>query len=90
MATWHQSRRRVRLYHDTAWTVVIDPPNELRCLMLFNTEHEATRHAESFNAKHSGDTAYVLVPVGSYYGKVIRRDMLRDEVYPYTGSQRAR
>jgi hypothetical protein len=30
MATWHQQQYPTKLYHETEWTVVIDPPNEYR------------------------------------------------------------
>lgn len=32
MATWHQlhARPQPRLYHDTLWTVLTDPPNDCR------------------------------------------------------------
>ena len=35
MATWHQLQRPVQLWAENELTVVIDPPNEPRCLALF-------------------------------------------------------
>lgn len=41
MATWHQEQARKRpgfkLYHETKWTVLHDPPNEMASAMLFET-----------------------------------------------------
>lgn len=56
MATWHQLRRPVTLYHETKWTVVVDPPNQLRTLMLFDHEQQANDYART--QQH----AYVLRP----------------------------
>ncbi len=41
MATWHQQRARVQLWHDTLWTVVTDPPGECTSIMRFEAESEA-------------------------------------------------
>lgn len=38
MATWYQERNPVQLYHDTDWTVVVDPPNEMQSLYRTNTK----------------------------------------------------
>jgi hypothetical protein len=56
MATWHQQRRPTKLYHDTSWSAVTDPPGSMRSIMLFTTQAEA----EAFAAKvpHT----YVLKP----------------------------
>jgi hypothetical protein len=56
MATWHQLRRPVKLWHETQWTVVIDPPNALRSLVTFDTEAKAIAYAKK--VEHS----YVLPP----------------------------
>ena len=56
MATWHQMQRPVRLWHETMWTVVVDPPHRPLGLMLFETEAEAKQYAA--NVQH----AYVLRP----------------------------
>jgi hypothetical protein len=50
MATWHQLQRPVRLFDERQWTVVIDPPNEPRCLALFRSQREANAYAERFRA----------------------------------------
>jgi len=41
MATWHQLQRPTKLYRDTEWTVVEDPPNDCRSLSTFTTEQAA-------------------------------------------------
>lgn len=41
MATWHQQRRPCKLYHDTQWTIVTDPPSNLCTLWLEPTEQAA-------------------------------------------------
>jgi hypothetical protein len=62
MATYHQLKaeaqgRGPRLYHDTEWTVVVDPPNQVRCLVTFSTEVAA----QAYKAV-AGPHAYVLRP----------------------------
>ncbi len=41
MATWHQQRRPAKLYHETMWTIVTNPPNDLCTLYLEPTEQAA-------------------------------------------------
>jgi hypothetical protein len=45
MATWHQMRARkrpgFRLFHETKWTVLCDPPGSMASAMLFDTETQA-------------------------------------------------
>jgi hypothetical protein len=41
MSTWHQRRRPVKFYHETLWTLVNNPPNEMTELFTFKTEAEA-------------------------------------------------
>lgn len=62
MATWHQNRRPVRLYHATLWTVVDDPPNDMRGSMLFRTESEAQEYIRRRAALGTGRHCYVLPP----------------------------
>jgi len=65
MSTWHQQNANSRAYkagkptvfwHETLWTVVVDPPNEMTCLMRFDAEQAARKYQK--NAAHS----YVLPP----------------------------
>ncbi len=62
MATWHQMRRPVPLYHATLWTIVTDPPNGMRTLMTCATEESAkatlAKWIEDGRNKHS----YILPP----------------------------
>jgi hypothetical protein len=45
MATWHQEQARKRpgfkLYHDTKWSVLSDPPGQMASSMLFATYTQA-------------------------------------------------
>lgn len=63
MATWHQTQARkrkgFRLYHDTQWSAVTDPPNEGCSVHLFETRGEAIAWAQ--RQKHT----YVLAPANS-------------------------
>jgi hypothetical protein len=60
MSTWHQDqamkRGGVKLYHETKWTLVVDPPNKMRWLVLHETQ--ASAEAEKKMTPHS----YVLRP----------------------------
>lgn len=65
MATWHQQQvKGVRLYHPTQWTVVIDPPNEMRALYLTSTKELAEVYLRGLreNNPHAAKFAYILKP----------------------------
>lgn len=64
MATWHQSRRSVKLYHATLWNVCIDPPNQMRELMTFTTKDLAEVYMRNLAANNPGAHryAYILKP----------------------------
>lgn len=62
MATWHQQQRAVKLYHDTQWVVVDDPPNDCRSVMRFDTEAAARAYVDCRIALGTGDNCYVLAP----------------------------
>jgi hypothetical protein len=62
MATWHQNRSKTRLWHPTLWTVLDDPPNAGRSLMLFPNEREANDYVARRNTLGTGQHCYVLVP----------------------------
>ena len=64
MATWHQKRSGARLYHDTLWSVVSDPPNQCRAITLCATEHEAREYMERLKARGQ-DHVYILRPAGA-------------------------
>ena len=64
MATWHQLQRPTRLFHATQWTVVIDPPHQMRALMRFTSKALAEVYMR--NLKHNNPNAaahsYILKP----------------------------
>jgi hypothetical protein len=64
MATWHQLQRPTKLYHDTQWTVVIDPPNRMRGLMLFSSRDLAEVYMRNLKENNPGayQYAYILKP----------------------------
>lgn len=64
MATWHQLQHPTRLFHDTQWTVVIDPPNEMRTLMTFPTRALADVYMRSLKANNPRvyPHSYILKP----------------------------
>lgn len=65
MATWHQHQRKaVKLAHPTEWTVVTDPPNDLRTLCSWTTEAAAHAYIERLRQHHPREAAhsYVLPP----------------------------
>lgn len=64
MATWHQMQRPVKLYHETQWTVVIDPPNEMRALMSFITAELAKVYMRNLKANNprAYQHSYILPP----------------------------
>lgn len=66
MATWHQSKAPVRLSHPTQWTVVIDPPHQMRALMSFTTKALAEVYMRGLQANnpHAAQFAYILAPKG--------------------------
>lgn len=50
MATWHQQkafrRNPIRFDHDTEWSVVIDPPNQMRAIVRFSDKAMASAYAD--------------------------------------------
>lgn len=64
MATWHQQQRKVQLFHATDWTVVIDPPNQMRALMLFSSKALADVYMRNLaaNNPNAARFAYILKP----------------------------
>jgi hypothetical protein len=41
MATWHQQQRPAKLYHETKWTIVTNPPGDMCTLWLESSEQQA-------------------------------------------------
>jgi hypothetical protein len=68
MATWHQLKAApVPLFHATDWTVVIDPPNQMRALMRFSSKALADVYMRNLKANNPGayPHSYVLKPAKS-------------------------
>lgn len=62
VATWHQLKANVRLFHDTEWTVVEDPPNNTRTLSTFTTEAGARWYLDRVKKLRPHVPAYLLKP----------------------------
>jgi hypothetical protein len=64
MSTWHQNKAlregRSSLQHETEWTIVDDPPNDLRTLESFTTESVARTMLAK--RKEQGRHVYLLPP----------------------------
>lgn len=61
MGTWHQSKRATKLYSETEWNVVDDPPNDLRTIMSFSTEEKARQYIAN-RKKHGTGNYLLLIP----------------------------
>ena len=67
MATWHQLKApQTPLFHATDWTVVIDPPHQMRALVRFSTKALADAYMRNLKDNNPGAHAhsYVLKPAG--------------------------
>jgi hypothetical protein len=64
MSTWHQDQRPVKLWHETEWTVVIDPPNQMRALSRCSSKALADVYMRGLKANNPAAAAhaYVLKP----------------------------
>jgi hypothetical protein len=65
MATWHQQQAKgIKLYHETDWTVVVDPPNQMRHLYRCDTKQLAEVYMRNLKANNPGANqhAYILKP----------------------------
>lgn len=47
MATWHQRKNPVPHWHETQWTVVVDPPNEMTWFYRTSTKTVAEVYLRS-------------------------------------------
>lgn len=63
MATWHQMKNPVQLWHETLWSVVTDPPHG--CLTVERFESADMAQTRANKHKHS----YVLPPMQSHMRK---------------------
>jgi hypothetical protein len=68
MATWHQLKRPVTMFHQTLWTVVVDPPGECRSLITFGRERDALMHMRNLrtNQPRLAKHAFVLKPAVAF------------------------
>lgn len=69
MSTWHQDKasregRAAPLFHATEWTVVIDPPHQMRALMRFSSKNLADVYMRNLKHNNPGAAAhaYILRP----------------------------
>lgn len=68
MATWHQEQAQARnpiaFFHATEWTVVIDPPNQMRALMRFTSKDLAEVYMRNLKANNPAAAAhsYIIKP----------------------------
>lgn len=69
MATWHQQRARTRLYHDTQWSVVSDPPHDCTAITLCDTEAEARAFLARLTALGKASHTYILAPANKAKGE---------------------
>lgn len=60
MATWHQQRNPVPLWHETLWTVVIGASNKPMYVMRFETKGEAQTYLTQTQSR--GDIGYIVSP----------------------------
>ena len=70
MATWHQQRSGVKLYSEGKWTVVTDPPNQMRFLQTFETALGAREFIQMLekNQPEQAAFSYILPPPGLLRG----------------------
>ena len=58
MATWHQTQARkrsaVHFWHETDWTVCIDPPNQMTWLYRTSTRELAEVYLRNLQANNPG------------------------------------
>jgi len=64
MATWHQQQASTPLFHSTKWTVVIDPPNQMRALVLCDSKALADVYMRGLKANNpnAAQHSYILKP----------------------------
>ena len=61
MATWHQLKSKAPLFHATQWTVLIDPPNEMRACMLFPDRELAEKYIRDARGNGSRYAAFMSI-----------------------------
>ena len=65
MATWHQAQARkrgaVHFWHETKWTVYIDPPNQMTGFYLTSTRELAEVYLRNLQANNPGAARYACI-----------------------------
>jgi len=61
MATWHQQRNPVRYWHETQWTVLINPPNEPVSLYRTSTREMAEVYMRGLRENNPGAARYASI-----------------------------
>lgn len=61
MATWHQQRNPVRYWHETLWTVLIDPPNRSVSLYRTSTRREAEECLDNLKKNSPEDRRHATI-----------------------------
>jgi hypothetical protein len=64
MSTWHQDKAKTQLWHATEWTVVIDPPHQLRAIYRTSSKALADVYLRGLRENNPGAAAhaYILPP----------------------------
>lgn len=67
MATWHQQRNPVQLWHETQWTVVEDCGHT--CVSRWDTAEQAEAHRNRISGGKQVPGIYVLAPMQAHMRK---------------------
>lgn len=66
MATWHQKQATPKLWHETKWVVVEDPPGCMMTTSLHESKADAEAYVERRRA-HGGCNMFILQPSNLKY-----------------------
>lgn len=61
MATWHQQRNPVRYWHETQWTVLIDPPGQSASLYRTATKEMAEVYLRGLRDNNPGQARHASI-----------------------------
>lgn len=64
MATWHQMRNQIPLWHESKWTVVDNPPNDCQSVMRFETAAKANEYLANRQRLGTDKHCYIIPPAG--------------------------
>jgi len=65
MSTWHQRQNPVKLWHETDWSVVTDPPGGHLSVSRFPDDSEAQTYLNNLKKHGNGHGAYILPPMSA-------------------------